>query len=100
MVVTISPSFSLERIVVFPAASSPTMRMRTSFLPKSFPKTLEKVRPCKAKGIFVGGHRISMVNISTKGVVQHAWIGRESRRARGSHHFGERGRCAIFSFSH
>mmetsp|Transcript_33655 Transcript_33655/g.77664 ORF Transcript_33655/g.77664 Transcript_33655/m.77664 type:complete len:123 (-) Transcript_33655:273-641(-) len=28
-----SPSFSLYRIVVFPAASSPTMRMRISFFP-------------------------------------------------------------------
>ena len=34
IVVTISPSFSLYRIVVFPAASRPTMRMRISVLPK------------------------------------------------------------------
>lgn len=34
MVVTISPSFSLYRIVVFPAASSPTIRILISFLPK------------------------------------------------------------------
>lgn len=33
MVVTISPSFSLYRIVVFPAASSPTIRILISFLP-------------------------------------------------------------------
>ena len=42
MVVTISPSFSLYRIVVFPAASRPTMRMRISFFAK---KALEEV--CK-----------------------------------------------------
>lgn len=31
--VTISPSFSLYRMVVFPAASRPTIRIRISFLP-------------------------------------------------------------------
>ena len=45
MVVTISPSLSLYRMVVLPAASRPTIRMRTSFLPNSLPKTLEKERP-------------------------------------------------------
>lgn len=35
MVVTISPSFSLYRIVVFPAASRPTIRILISFLPKT-----------------------------------------------------------------
>ena len=45
MVVTISPSLSLYRMVVLPAASRPTMRMRTSFLPNSLPKTLLKERP-------------------------------------------------------
>eukprot|EP00001_Collodictyon_triciliatum_P160353 28172_3 len=34
MVVTISPSLSLYRMVVLPAASKPTMRMRISFLEK------------------------------------------------------------------
>lgn len=33
IVVTISPSLSLYKIVVFPAASSPTIKMRISFLP-------------------------------------------------------------------
>lgn len=33
IVVTISPSFSLYRMVVFPAASRPTIRIRISFLP-------------------------------------------------------------------
>jgi hypothetical protein len=47
MVVTISPSLSLYRMVVLPAASRPTIRMRISFLPKrplkSCPKTLPMV---------------------------------------------------------
>lgn len=34
MVIMISASFRLYRIVVFPAASRPTMRMHISFLPK------------------------------------------------------------------
>ncbi|KAJ7692222.1 hypothetical protein B0H17DRAFT_1061617 [Mycena rosella] len=34
MVVTISPSFSLYSMVVLPAASRPTIRIRTSFLLK------------------------------------------------------------------
>ena len=42
MVVTISPSLSLYRMVVLPAASRPTMRIRISFfansLLNSFPK--------------------------------------------------------------
>lgn len=46
--VTISPSFSLYRMVVFPAASSPTIRILISFfpirlfnkLPKMFPMTV------------------------------------------------------------
>ena len=45
MVVTISPSFSLHRIVVFPAASRPTMRMHISFLPKRPLKRLAKMFP-------------------------------------------------------
>ena len=68
IVVTISPSFSLYRIVVFPcnfkimiythivaavftlvrvspAASRPTMRILMSFFPKSWLKIEEKVRP-------------------------------------------------------
>lgn len=45
MVVTISPSFSLYRIVVFPAASRPTMRMRISFLPKRPLKRFAKIFP-------------------------------------------------------
>ena len=34
IVVTISPNFSLYRMVVFPAASRPTIRILISFLPK------------------------------------------------------------------
>lgn len=45
IVVTISPSFSLYRIVVFPAASRPTIRIRISFFPHSLSKSFEKVRP-------------------------------------------------------
>ena len=41
MVVTISPSFSLYRIVVFPAASRPTMSILISFLPN---KPLKRVK--------------------------------------------------------
>lgn len=47
MVVTISPSFSLYRMVVFPAASRPTIRMRISFFPirllRRFPKILPMI---------------------------------------------------------
>jgi hypothetical protein len=45
MVVTISPSLSLYRIVVFPAASKPTIRMRISFFPHSLSNSFENVRP-------------------------------------------------------
>lgn len=42
---TISPSLSLYRIVVLPAASNPTMRMRISFLPKRPWSSFEMERP-------------------------------------------------------
>uniref|UniRef100_A0A182KI83 Uncharacterized protein n=1 Tax=Anopheles christyi TaxID=43041 RepID=A0A182KI83_9DIPT len=45
MVVTISPSFSLYRIVVLPAASSPTISIRICFFPNNRVSTLEIVRP-------------------------------------------------------
>lgn len=45
MVVTISPSLSLYRMVVLPAASRPTMRIRISRLEKSFWKSLVNVSP-------------------------------------------------------
>ena len=48
MVVTISPSLSLYRIVVFPAASRPTIKMRISFLPHSLSNSFENVRPMVA----------------------------------------------------
>jgi hypothetical protein len=48
MVVTISPSFSLYRMVVFPAASRPTIRILISFLPHRRSNSLEKVRPILA----------------------------------------------------
>ena len=50
MVVTISPSFSLYRMVVFPAASRPTIRILISFLPHRRSNSLEKVRPMLAVG--------------------------------------------------
>lgn len=47
MVVTISPNFSLYRMVVFPAASKPTIKMRISFFPirlfNRFPKMFPMV---------------------------------------------------------
>lgn len=45
IVVTISPSFSLYRMVVFPAASRPTMRILISFLPKRPLNKLAKTFP-------------------------------------------------------
>lgn len=45
IVVTISPSLSLYKIVVFPAASSPTIRILISFLPKRPLKRLAKMFP-------------------------------------------------------
>lgn len=48
MVVTISPSFNLYKMVVFPAASRPTIRIRISFFPHILSNNLEKVRPMLA----------------------------------------------------
>ena len=45
IVVTISPSFSLYKIVVFPAASNPTMRILISFLPNRLLKSLPNTPP-------------------------------------------------------
>ena len=45
---TISPSFNLYRMVVFPAASRPTIKIRISFLPHILSNNLEKVRPILA----------------------------------------------------
>lgn len=42
---TISPNFSLYRIVVLPAASNPTIKMRICFLPNRREKREEMVRP-------------------------------------------------------
>ncbi len=42
---TISPSFSLYRMVVFPAASRPTIKIRISFFPQSLSNSFENVRP-------------------------------------------------------
>ena len=57
IVVTISPSFSLYRMVVFPAASRPTIRMRISFFPHNLSNSLEKVRPMLAADVYtdIGG---------------------------------------------
>lgn len=48
MVVTISPSLSLYRIVVFPAASRPTIKILISFLPHNLSNSFENVRPMVA----------------------------------------------------
>ena len=53
IVVTISPNFSLYRMVVFPAASKPTIKMRISFLPQRRSNNFENVRPMFA--VFVAG---------------------------------------------
>jgi hypothetical protein len=45
IVVTTSPSFSLYKMVVFPAPSNPTIRMRISFLPKNLEKSFPNARP-------------------------------------------------------
>lgn len=45
MVVTISPNLSLYNIVVLPAASRPTIRIRISFLAKSRLKSLVNDSP-------------------------------------------------------
>lgn len=45
IVVTISPSLSLYRMVVLPAASRPTINMRISFLANSLLKSLVKDSP-------------------------------------------------------
>jgi hypothetical protein len=45
MVVTTSPSLSLYRIVVLPAASSPTMRMRISCFENRLSNSLLIVKP-------------------------------------------------------
>lgn len=50
MVVTISPSLSLYKIVVFPAASRPTMRILISFFPNKPLKRAENVLPIAAVG--------------------------------------------------
>ena len=50
IVVTISPSFSLYRMVVFPAASSPTIRILISRLAKRRSKSFVKVRPMARGG--------------------------------------------------
>ena len=66
IVVTISPSLSLYRIVVFPAASKPTIKILISFFPQSLSKSLENVRPMTARwgcGRVKGGLRLALVRI-------------------------------------
>lgn len=45
IVVTISPSFSLYKIVVLPAASNPTINILISFLPKRPLNKFENILP-------------------------------------------------------
>ena len=54
MVVTISPNFSLYRMVVLPAASNPTIKMRICFLPKRREKREEMVRPMAVVALAMG----------------------------------------------
>ena len=49
IVVTTSPTWSLYRIVVFPAPSNPKIKTRSSFEPKSPPNILEKKPPTNAE---------------------------------------------------
>jgi hypothetical protein len=48
IVVTISPSFNLYRMVVFPAASRPTIKIRISFFPHSLSSIFEIDKPMMA----------------------------------------------------
>lgn len=57
MVVTISPNFSLYRMVVLPAASNPTIKMRICFLPKRREKREEMVRPMAVMALAMGRSR-------------------------------------------
>jgi hypothetical protein len=63
MVVTISPSLSLYRMVVFPAASRPTIRIRISLRPHSLSKSLEKVIPIlkEPRSLVTGTKKIELV---------------------------------------
>lgn len=61
IVVTISPSLSLYKMVVLPAASKPTIRIRISFLAKSRLKSLVNVNP-----IFLSGDGPLHTNAHTK----------------------------------
>lgn len=54
MVVTISPSLSLYRIVVFPAASSPTIKILISFLPNRPLNKFAKMLPILAGWVVDG----------------------------------------------
>lgn len=49
MVVTISPSFSLYKIVVLPAASRPTIRIRISRFENNLENSLVNVSPIAAE---------------------------------------------------
>ena len=57
IVVTISPSLSLYRIVVFPAASKPTIKILISFFPQSLSKSFENVRPMIVRWMGYGVER-------------------------------------------
>ena len=65
IVVTVSPSFSVYRMVVFPAASRPTMRMHVSFLPKGPLKRFAKIFPM----LQTGGSNTGQRNLQEQGVL-------------------------------
>ena len=50
---TTSPSLSLYRMVVLPAASRPTIKMRISFLPNIRSHNREKVNPMMLRKSFL-----------------------------------------------
>ncbi|KAJ0495391.1 hypothetical protein HanIR_Chr12g0608271 [Helianthus annuus] len=62
MVVTISPSLSLYKMVVLPAASRPTINIRISFLAKSRLKSLVNVSPILLL-MKIPAHKVKLVKV-------------------------------------
>jgi len=60
MVVTISPSFNLYKMVVFPAASNPTINILISFLPKKLLNKLLNVKPILTQKIYINSKNLQM----------------------------------------
>lgn len=67
IVVTISPSLSLYKMVVLPAASRPTIRMRISFLAKSRLKSFVNVNPMSSSRSLHGLQKTNIIStVGTK----------------------------------